>query len=124
MPEEKTERLVFIVTHAEEQPERATIPFVLATTAQAMDTEAVIILQMTGVYLGLKGYAEHVHASGFPPLKELMDTYQAEGGELLVCAPCIQSRMIKVEDLIPGCKVVAGATLIDQILKSEKTLIY
>ena len=42
-----------------EDPERATFPLMLANAAQAMDVEAVVVLQGTGVYLAKKGYAEH-----------------------------------------------------------------
>ena len=124
MAEDKKEKLVYVVTHAEEQPESATIPFVLANTTQAMDAEAVVILQMTGVYLAMKGYADHVHAAGFPPLQELLDTYISEGGKILVCSPCIQARKINPEDLIEGSVVVAGATLVDEFLDAKNVLIY
>jgi predicted peroxiredoxin len=34
---EKTEKLILMCTHGPEDPERATIPFVMATAAQASD---------------------------------------------------------------------------------------
>ena len=84
---EQNKKLVFVVTAAEESPEKATIPFVLGNTALAMDAEPIIILQMTGVYLGMKNYARHVHAAGFPPLQELMDMYQEGGGVSMSANP-------------------------------------
>ena len=39
------EKIVYIVTHAGEDPERATFPFMFATAAQAMEVEAVVTLQ-------------------------------------------------------------------------------
>jgi predicted peroxiredoxin len=86
------EKLVFVVTSAEEQPERATVPFVLANAALAMDVEAIVVLQTMGVYLGMKGYARHVHAAGFPPLQDLIESFQEGGGKIYVCDPCIQSK--------------------------------
>jgi len=124
MTEQTKDTLVFVVTHAEEQPERATIPFVLANTALAMDSKAIIVLQMTGVYLAIKGYAEHVHAAGLPPLQELIETYLEEGGKIWVCSPCIQARKIDVADLIEGSEVVAGATLVDSFLSAQNVMIY
>jgi hypothetical protein len=41
----ETEKMVYIVTHAGEDPERATFPFMLATAAQAMEVEVVVALQ-------------------------------------------------------------------------------
>jgi predicted peroxiredoxin len=118
------ETLIFVVTSAEEHPEKATIPFVLANAALAMDTEAIVILQTTGVYLGMKEYARHVHAAGFPPLQELMDAFQEGGGKLYVCDPCIKARQILPEDLIEGAQIVAGATLIDAFLDAKNVVVY
>jgi uncharacterized protein involved in oxidation of intracellular sulfur len=120
----KKERLMFVVTSAEEQPDKATIPFVLANAALAMDQEAIVVLQVTGVYLAMKKYARHVHASGFPPLQELMEAFFEQGGKLWVCGPCIQARQISKEDLIEQAEIVAGATLIDAILDAKNVLTY
>ena len=81
------EKIVYIVTHAGEDPERATFPFMFATAAQTMEVEAVVTLQGSGVFLAKKGYLDHVRAAGLPPLKGLVDTFIAEGGKLLVCTP-------------------------------------
>lgn len=121
---ESKEKLVFIVTSAEEQPEKATIPFVLANAALAMETEAIVVLQMMGVYLGMKDYAKHVHAAGFPPLQELIEAYQEGGGRIFVCGPCIKARQISPEDLIEGAEIVAGATLVDAFLDAKNVLTY
>ena len=84
---EEKEKLVYIVTHAGEDPERATFPFMFATAAQTMDVEAVVTLQGSGVFLAKKGYLDNVHGAGLPPLKGLVDTFLSEGGTLLVCTP-------------------------------------
>ena len=83
MSEEK-EKIVLISTHAGEDPERATFPFLLANAAQAMDVEAVVVLQGNGVYLVKKGYAEGITFPGLTPMKTLVDNYVANGGTFLV----------------------------------------
>lgn len=118
------EKIVYIATHAGEDPERATFPFMLANAAQAMDVEAVIVLQGTGVYLAKKGYVDHVHASGLPPLKQLMESFFQQGGKLLVCTPCIKERKISEEDLIEGAVPIAGATLVQELLSAKATVVY
>jgi len=79
-----TEKLVFIATHAGEDPERAIFPFLLANTAQAMDVEAVVVLQGNGVYLAQKGYADNISFPGLTPLKKLIDDYVGNGGKVLI----------------------------------------
>ncbi len=72
MAEEK-EKMVLVATHAGEDPERAIFPLMLATAAQSMDVEAVVVLQGNGVYLAKKGYADDITFPGLTPLKTLMD---------------------------------------------------
>jgi len=121
---ESQQKLVIIATHAEESPDKATIPFVMGSTALAMDVEVSIILQVTGVYLAMKGYADHVHASGFPTLLELYDMFFEAGGKLMVCSPCMVARKIKSEDLIPQAEVIAGAKLVSEVMSAKNVVSY
>jgi predicted peroxiredoxin len=121
---EAKDKLVFIVTHAGEDVERATFPFLMANAALAMDTEAVVALQGTSVFLAKKGYAEHVAAPGLTPMKTLIDGLIANGGKLLVCMPCIEERKIAPEDLIPGVELVKAGRLIHEIGEAKSTLVY
>jgi predicted peroxiredoxin len=118
------EKIIYIVTHAGEDPERASLPFVLANAAQAMEVEAVVALQGTAVYLAKKGYFEHVFAAGLPPLQNLISNFLSEGGKLLVCVPCIRERKINESDLIEGAIPVAAAGLTQEILGANATLVY
>ena len=118
------EKIVYIVTHAGEDPERATLPFMLATAAQAMEVEAVVALQGTAVMLAMKGYLEHVSAAGLPKLKDLVQSFVSEGGKLFVCVPCIRERKIEEADLIEGATAGAAAALTQEILSANATLVY
>ena len=119
------EKMVFICTHGPENPELATIPFVMATTAQASDVEVLIGFQANAVLLVKKGIAEHVFAANFPPLTDLMAAYREAGGEFYVCGPCVQSRKLDpTNDFIEGAKVVNAATYIKAISDSNNSLVY
>jgi uncharacterized protein involved in oxidation of intracellular sulfur len=121
---ETASKIVVIATFAEENPDKATLPFVLGNASLAMDVEVSVILQGTGVYLALKGYPDHVHAAGFPALTELQAAFLEAGGKIMVCSPCIQARKITPEDLIPGAMVIAGATLVSEILSATNVVTY
>ncbi|MCF8082652.1 MAG: DsrE family protein [Deltaproteobacteria bacterium] len=118
------EKIIYISTHGVEDPERASLPFVLANAALAMDVEAVVALQGASVFLAKEGMLAHVHSAGFSPLKELVDSFLELGGRLLICVPCIQERKIDEKDLIDKATPVAGATLTDEILSANATLVY
>jgi predicted peroxiredoxin len=118
------EKIIYILTHAGEDPERASLPFVLASAAQVMEVEAVVALQGTAVYLAKNGYLEHVFAAGLPSLKDLVANFLGEGGKLLVCVPCIRERKIVEAALIEGAVPTAAAALTQEILSANATLVY
>lgn len=119
------EKMVIMVTHGPDEAERATIPFVMATAAQASDVEVVMGFQADGVLLTKQGIAEEVCAPAFPPLKTLMDAYIEAGGVMYVCGPCIKSRNIDpATDLVAGAKVVNAATFVKESTEAVSTLVY
>jgi len=124
MPDAAREKVVIIATHGPEDPGRATLPFVMGNAALVMDSEAVVILQATGVLLAKKGIYEHIFASGLPALGELLKTFLESGGELLVCTPCIQDRKIDPSMLVDGAEPVAGARVIKEVTESVAVLNY
>ena len=78
--EAQTEKILYITTYGDENPDKAAFPFVLANAALAMDVEVTIVLQSNAVRLARKGFAETVPAvGGLPPLKKLIDDLVEHG---------------------------------------------
>ena len=122
---EKEERILFICTHAEDNLEKAAMPFVMANGAMAMDVKATIVLQGEAVYLAKKGYLEKLgKPGGFDPFTKLMADFQELGGELKVCVPCIKDRQIDPSDLIEGAETTAAGRLITYSLKADAVFTY
>ncbi len=120
-----SEKLVIMVTHGPEAPERATIPFVMATAAQASDVDVLMGFQADGVLLVKKGIADDICAPAFPPLKDLLAAYIEAGGKLFACGPCIKSRNINPEtDFVEGAKVVNAATFVKEVTEATNVLTY
>ena len=113
-----------MVTHGPENPEMATIPFVMATAAQASDVDVVMGFQGNGSMLMIKCMSEHVFAQGFPKLSELINTYIEEGGKMYVCGPCVGSRQVNEDELIEGATIVGAATFVSESLSATQSLIY
>ena len=118
------DKLIFVVICADEKADKAIIPFALGNSALAMGVEAIIILQSTGVFLGKKDYAHHIHAQGFPPLQQLMEIFEEEGETLYACEPCIRARNINPEDLLEHIEIVSGPTLVDGYLEAKNVVVY
>lgn len=124
MADAKEEKIVVIGTHAGEDPDRATLPFVVANAALAMDVKATVILQGEPVKLAVKGGADTVQGIGFPPLKELMASCAAQGGQILLCTPCIKGRNIAPESLVGNSSLIAAARVTQECLEAKATLNY
>ena len=124
--DEKEEKILYICTHAGEDPEKAAMPFVMANAAITMDIKTTIALQVNGVYLAQKGYADTMlPAGGFPPVKKRIQDFMEHGGKLLVCVPCIKERNIDEDsDMIDGAQTTTAGILTVEALESDAVFVY
>ena len=107
---EKIETIMYLATCGGDNPEKACVPFVLATAALAMDMKAIIVLQSNGVYLVKEGYRKNMlPGGGFPDIDKLFKDFLEYGGELFVCGPCIKERNIDESELPEGSRIGAAA---------------
>jgi predicted peroxiredoxin len=109
-------------TYGQEDPERATLPFIVGNVAATADQETVVFLTIEGVRLGTKGYADSIHKEGLPPLKEVMQSFVANGGQIWLCSACTKPRGITDADLIEGAKIVTAANLVEYVASGAATL--
>lgn len=115
-------KLLLNATHGKEDPERATLPFVVANVAVTADQEAVVLLTIDGVWLATKGYADDVRKEGFQPLKEILESFVANGGQVWACGACTKPRGIAEGDLVPGAKIVTAANVVEYMAGGASTL--
>jgi predicted peroxiredoxin len=101
------------LTRAKDDPDRATVAFVVANAAVASEQETVVFLSTEGVRLAVKGHADGIAEEGFAPLKDLMANFAAAGGKIYVCSPCFKRRKLDETNLVPGAVVVGGAKLVE-----------
>lgn len=118
------EKIVIISTIGNENPEKASLPFVLAVAAQVTDVDVVIILQASAVELAKKGEAEKINAKDLMPLRELLDNYISQGGKLNLCSPCLKARNITREELIDGSVIIAAGTVVSEVLSAKSVVTY
>jgi len=109
-------------TCAKENPERATLPFLVANVAASADQPAIVLLTIEGVWIATKGYAEGIHKEGFLPLREIIDSFLANGGQIWACGACTKPRGITDEHLIPGARIVTAAMVVEAMVNGASTL--
>ncbi len=111
--------LLIHCTHGKEDAERAILPFIVGNVAVTADQQATIFLTIEGVRLATKGYPEQVNKEGFPSLKEIMNSFIANGGKIRACGACTKPRGITEGDLIEGAKIVTAANLVEELVNGS-----
>ena len=124
MEAEKKEKVLYVCTHSADDPERASIPFVMANAALAMDMEVIVALQGKGVELARKGYVDKMLETEFPPMKKLLEDFLELGGKLWVCVPCIKARNIEEFELVEGYVLVSAGVLNNEALEADAVFTY
>jgi predicted peroxiredoxin len=117
-----SDELLFICTHAQDDPERALLPFIAANTAAVAGLPAVVLLTIDGVWLGTTGVAEQIEKDGFPPLATVVEEFLGSGGEIWLCGTCAKPRGISEDQLIAGAKITGAANIIEHIVGGAKPI--
>lgn len=115
-------RILYVQSSGIDTPERLYAPFILASSARAMDIEADIYFLIKGVTVLKNGEAEKVKIGEFPSLKEVMGQAIAAGVKLYVCEQSTQLLGMDRGDFIPEAKIVGTATLNDLVLDAGAVL--
>jgi len=108
-------RFMAHATHGRDDPERATLPFIVANVAATADQEAIVLLTIDGVWLATKGFADEIHHEGMPPLGELLASVVANGVEIWACGACTKPRGITERDLVEGARIVSAADVVAEL---------
>ena len=115
-------KLLINCTHGEDDPERATLPFIVGNVAASADQETVVFLTIDGVWLATNGYANRIHKEGFQPLNEVMRSFVQNGGQIWACGTCTKPRGIGEADLIPGARIVTAANVVEQLASGAASM--
>jgi uncharacterized protein len=113
------ELLLFPCAYGEDDPERATVPFIAAATAAVSGQRAVVICTVEAAWLGVPGTVERIEAAGLPALADLVRQLVAAGGEIWLCSACAGTRGITGGTLIPGASIVGAARIVEALLEGR-----
>ena len=98
-----------------EDAERVTVAFLVGGAAAERGKQVTMFLTKEAVRLALPGFAEAVACDGCPPLSRLFQQYADNGGELLVCPICFNSRKLDEDQLVGNAKLGGATPLWDWI---------
>ncbi|MGA9162235.1 MAG: DsrE family protein [Actinomycetota bacterium] len=119
-----SERLIFNCTHAKEDPERATLPFVAANIAATAGQDAVVLCTIEAVWLGTTGGTDGIAQPGLPVLDELFREFVDNGGQVWLCGACTNPRGIGEEQLQKGATIVGAAKVVEEVMAGARTVAF
>ncbi len=117
-------KLLINLTTSIKEADKTTVAFVVANAGLAAGQEVVIFLNVEAVRLANPGYGNWIAVDGFKPLKELMESFHANGGKLWICPPCFNARALNKEHLVPGAVFAGGAAVVEFLGQGAASLSY
>lgn len=88
-----------------EDPEKVTVAYLVAVGAAEQGRSTLMFLTKEAVRLAMTGVAVGTACEGCPPLTDLLQRYEAAGGEYLVCPICFDAKRLDAEELIAGARL-------------------
>lgn len=122
--DDDVKRILYVMTHGVESPERCATPFFLSAAAAAMENDVSIYFTMNGPTLLKKGTAEKMGPKGDrgQPLSFFIDQALDIGVKLYVCQPSLDLHDLTMDDLIDGVKMIGGAAFNNMATESDAVI--
>ncbi|WP_440950496.1 DsrE family protein [Methanosphaerula subterraneus] len=119
-----TTKILYVQTSGPDTPERLYSPFVLGSTARAMDVDASIFFMIKGILVMKKGEAEKIQIGSFPHLDKVIEQASSAGVQFYVCEQSTQLLGIPRGDFIEQATIGGAATLNDLALDADAVLTF
>lgn len=117
-------KLLIHSSHGKEDPERATLPFVLGNNAALGGQDVVVLLTVEGVWLATEGGAQGIQREGLPPLAEIVSEFVGNGGEIWACQSCTKPRGIDGEALVKGARIGTSIEVAELLSKGTPSFTF
>jgi predicted peroxiredoxin len=111
-------------THGADNPEKATLPFIVGNVSATADQDTVIFLTSDAVWLATRGYSDDITFADHPPAGTILADFVANGGRVWACGACTGPRGITPEDLVDGAAIVTAANLAEVLVAGAATVAF
>ncbi len=106
-----------------EDQERVIVAFLVGNAALEQGKQVAMFLTKEAVRLAIPGVATGVACDGCPPLERVFAQYVENGGELLACPFCFNTRKLDESNLVGNARV-AGATPLWEWIGDEAASVF
>src|SRR5688500_16604610 len=104
MPDSNGSKVVINLATGLEDPERVMVAFLVGGAAAEQGKQVAMFLTKEAVRLAVPGVTVGVACDGCPPLERLFEQFAENGGELLVCPICFNSRKLEDGNLVGNAR--------------------
>ena len=116
-----TEKLVVLMTKGIDS-ELSSVAFTIANGGLTAGLKVSVFLTSAAVDLVRKRGQAMTHVPPLEPLAALIADFQARGGVIWACPPCVKSRGYEPADLIDGVTIVGASAIHGEIRNGAATL--
>jgi predicted peroxiredoxin len=116
-------KVLINLTTGLEDPERATVAFLVGDAAIERRETVAMWLTKEAVRLALPGHAEAIACDGCPPLARLFEQYTDGGGQLLVCPICWNARKLDQTTMVRNATLTGATPLFEWIGNEQATVL-
>ncbi len=119
----KTYDYVGTVFDNESNPKKVTVALTMGNKALSAGYSAVIILMIDAVTLACSEKFDNINAGEpFKPAKELLESFLAKGGDILVCESCRVNQNISKEVIDSRFGYVNGDGVVELVMNAKGSL--
>lgn len=105
--------------------ERSSVAWSIANTAAASNMDVTMFLVAAGVDWVRKGAADVARLNPLDPtMNDMIGSFLANGGNILVCPPCAKVRGYLEEDLIDDVTVAGAPMMLEEVNQGAATLTF
>ena len=116
-----TDKLVVLLTRGIES-ELSSVAFTIANGGITAGLQVSVFLTSTAIDLVRRGGQRLTQVAPLDPLAALIEDFQARGGTLWACPPCVKSRGYEQADFLDGVVIVGASAMHAQIKEGAATL--
>lgn len=102
--------------------ELSSVALVIALGGMTAGLKVSLFLTSSGVDLVRRGGIESTQVKPLDSLAQMMQDFQARGGTIWACPPCVKSRGYTQESLIDGVTIVGASAMHEAIKRGAATL--
>jgi len=116
-----SDKLVVLVTKGIDS-ELSSVAFTIANGGIAAGLKVSVFLTSAAIDLVRKGGQRMTHVLPLDPLSTLIENFQARGGTIWACPPCVTSRGYEQGDMLDGVVIVGASAMHAEIRQGAATL--